>query len=68
MKILGIIVMVVGIALVLAGRLVERSLPPGYEENPDEDFLKLLQSVGKVLGGIGIFFLVAGIVIMIVFR
>lgn len=64
MDILGIIIIIVGIALILAGRLTSRSLPPNYDANEDQGFLELLQSVGKMLAIVGIVFILGGIVFL----
>lgn len=61
MKILGIIVIVVGIGLLFAGRITSRSLPPNYQEEQEDGFLELITTVGKVISGIGILFILGGI-------
>lgn len=61
MSILGIIVMVVGIALVIVGKNMGRYLPPNYQEEED-GFLPLLQSMGGLLTKGGIVFCVVGII------
>lgn len=66
MKILGIIIMVVGIALILAGRNVAGNVPPDYQGEDDGSFLKLLQGVGKMLSIAGVIFLLAGLVCCII--
>ena len=62
MKILGMIIMVVGAALILAGRNVAGNIPPDYQGEDDGSFLKLLQGMGKMLSIAGIIFILAGLV------
>lgn len=65
MRILGIIIMVVGAALILAGRNVAGNVPPDYQSEDDGSFLKLLQGMGKMLSTAGGIFLLAGIVCVV---
>lgn len=65
MKVLGIIIMVVGAALILAGRNVAGNVPPDYQGEDDGSFLELLQSMGKMLSIAGGLFVLAGLVCMI---
>lgn len=62
MNILGIIIMVVGMALVIVGRNMGRYLPPNYQEEEEDGFLPLLQSMGSLLAKGGIVFCVVGII------
>lgn len=64
MQILGIIVIVVGVALFVVGKNMHRQLPPNYEEE-DDGFLQLLLSVGKMVSGAGIVFVVIGLIFII---
>lgn len=65
MGILGIIMIVVGVTLLIAGRNVANSLPPNYQQEEDEEFLKLLQKVGKMLSAAGILFILVGILCLL---
>ena len=65
MAILGYIIIIVGIALVLVGRLTKRSLPPDYSAESDDGFSDLLSGVGKGIMVIGIIFIIGGIVCII---
>lgn len=65
MKILGIIMIVVGVALLIVGRNVANSLPPNYQEEEDDGFLKLLQGMGKMISVAGIVFGLVGILCLI---
>lgn len=65
MQILGILVMIVGIALVLVGKNLSRHLPPDYQQE-DDGFLELLQSFGSLISGAGVVFLVAGMVCIVI--
>lgn len=65
MKILGIIMIVVGVALLIVGRNVANSLPPNYLEEEDDGFLKLLQGMGKMISVAGIVFGLVGILCLI---
>lgn len=66
MDVLGIIVIVVGVALTFAGRLTGRSLPPDYDEESDDGFKELLFGVGKVITMIGIVFIIGGIICIVI--
>lgn len=65
MGILGIIMIVVGVALMIVGRNVANSLPPNYQEEEDEGFLRLLQGMGRMLSAAGILFILVGILCLI---
>lgn len=65
MQILGIIISVVGVVLLIVGRNVDKYLPPDYQKEEDDGFLQLLQSMGRLLGGAGIVFLVIGIIMIL---
>lgn len=65
MKILGIIIMVVGAALILAGRNVAGNVPSDYQGEDDGSFLELLRGMGKMLSIAGIIFLLAGVVCVV---
>lgn len=67
MQVLGIILLVVGMVLVIVGRNVGRYLPPGYQDEED-GFLQLLQSVGNLVSGIGIVFLIMGLLCVLLPR
>lgn len=62
MQILGFIIIVVGIALVIAGKKVAGYLPPGFEEEADDGFAQMLLSMGKILMYAGTAFIAAGII------
>ena len=62
MQILGIIAIVVGVTLILVGRSLHRYMPPDYNEDDKESVENALLSTGKMLGGIGVFFMVVGVV------
>lgn len=66
MQILGIIVLVVGMALLIVGRNVDKHLPPGYQGEEDDGFLQLLQSVGNLVSGAGIVFLIIGLLCILI--
>lgn len=61
MDILGIIIIVVGLALLIAGRNMDRHLPPDYRSDEDDGFLQLLRSMGRLMSGMGIAFLIIGL-------
>ncbi len=65
MGILGIIMIVVGVALMIVGRNVANSLPPNYQEEEDDGFLRLLQGMGRMLSVAGILFILVGILCLI---
>lgn len=65
MGILGIIMIVVGVALMIVGRNVANSLPPNYQEEEDDGFLRLLQGMGKMISAAGILFILVGILCLI---
>ncbi len=65
MGILGIIMIVVGVTFLAVGRNVANSLPPNYQQEEDEEFLKLLQKVGKMLSAAGILFILVGILCLL---
>lgn len=65
MGILGIIMIVVGVALMIVGRNVASSLPPNYQEEEDDGFLRLLQGMGRMLSVAGILFILVGILCLI---
>ena len=65
MGILGIIMIVVGVALMIVGRNVANSLPPNYQEEEDDGFLRLLQGMGRMLSVAGILFILVGILWLI---
>lgn len=65
MQILGIIISVVGVVLLIVGTNVDKYLPPDYQKEEDDGFLQLLQSMGRLLGGAGIVFLVIGIIMIL---
>lgn len=65
MGILGIIMIVVGVALMIVGRNVANSLPPNYQEEEDDGFLRLLQGMGRMLSVAGILFILVGIFCLI---
>lgn len=65
MGILGIIMIVVGVTLLAVGRNVANSLPPNYQQEEDEEFLKLLQKVGKMLSAAGILLILVGILCLL---
>lgn len=54
--------MVVGLALLVVGKNITRYLPPNDQGDEGDEFLQLLQSVGKLLRGVGIAILVIGLV------
>lgn len=62
MNILGMIIVITGIALIFAGRLTRRSLPPDYHMDADDGFFKLLDSVAKFLERAGGVFVLIGMV------
>lgn len=66
MLILGIIILVVGITLLIVGKNVARSLPPNYQGEESDDFLGLLLSTGKLIGGAGVIFLVVGVICIVI--
>lgn len=66
MSILGFIIIIVGIALIIVGKNVASNVPPNYQDNDDGSFLQLLQSMGKLIGGAGMVFLVTGLVCMVI--
>lgn len=61
MQILGIIILVTGIILFLVSKKISGNVPPNYQSGEDDDFLQLLQSMGKLVGGAGIFLVVIGV-------
>lgn len=65
MDILGIILIVVGVALMIVGRNVANSLPQNYQEEEDDGFLRLLQGMGRMLSVAGILFILVGIFCLI---
>lgn len=65
MGILGIVMIVVGVALMIVGRNVANSLPPNYQEEEDDGFLRLLQGMGRMLSVAGILFILVGILCLI---
>lgn len=65
MGILGIIMIVVGVALMIVGRNVANSLPPNYQKEEDDGFLRLLQGMGRMLSVAGILFILVGILCLI---
>jgi len=66
MQILGIIILVTGIVLIVAGRNVSGNLPPNYQNTEDDGFLQLLQSMGKLVGGAGGILIVIGIICIVI--
>ncbi len=66
MQLLGIINLVTGLVLVLVGRNVSRGLPPSYQSENDDGFLQLLQSMGKLIGGAGVLFVIIGMVFIVI--
>lgn len=66
MSILGLIIVIVGIALIIVGRNVAGNVPPNYQDDDDGSFLQLLQTMGKLIGGAGMVFLVTGLVCMVI--
>lgn len=66
MQILVIIIIVVGIALIIAGNNVSRYLPPNFEEGEDDGFIRMLLSMGKIIMYAGIMFIVAGILFVLI--
>lgn len=67
MIILAIIMILVGIVLWIVGRNITRYLPPNYDGG-DDGFLELMKTTGGFIQIIGVGFLVAGIVMFILFR
>ncbi len=67
MTILGIILIIVGAVLLFIGKNFTRYLPPDYQ-NEEDGFLQLLQSMGNLLGGAGIVFLIAGFLCILLDR
>lgn len=65
MQILGSIISVVGVVLLIVGRNVGKYLPPDYQKEEEDGFLQLLQSMGRLLGGAGVVFLVIGIIMIL---
>ncbi len=66
MNILGIIIIVVGAALILVGRNLGRHLPPDYREEDGDGFLALLESMGNLLAKGGMIFCGAGLICILV--
>ena len=66
MQILGVIIIITGLILILVGRNVAISLPANYQNDENDDLPQLLQSMGKLIKGAGIVFLVAGAVCVLV--
>lgn len=63
MQIFGFIILITGIILILVARNVSGNLPPDYHNTEDDDgFLQLLQSMGKLVRGAGILFIIVGVV------
>lgn len=62
MQILGIIILVTGIILLLVSKNISGNLPPNYQSAEDDGFLQLLQSMGKMVGGAGVFLVVIGVI------
>lgn len=62
MQILGIILLITGAVLMLAGRNVAGSIPPHYDANEDDDFRALLGQVGKFLKMIGVLLIIGGMI------
>ncbi len=62
MQILGIIILVTGIILFLVSKKISGNVPPNYQSGEDDDFLQLLQSMGKLVGGAGVFLVVIGVI------
>ncbi len=65
MGVLGIIMIVVGVTLLIVGRNVANSLPPNYQQEEDDGFLKLLQGVGKMISVAGVLFILVGILCLL---
>lgn len=65
MQVLGIIMAVVGIALIITGKGMVKYLPPDYVEESDDGFKLLLIHMGKLLTGAGGVFLFLGVVLII---
>ncbi|MCM1157992.1 MAG: hypothetical protein NC300_04620 [Bacteroidales bacterium] len=66
MQILGIIMIIVGAALMIIGKNVVRSMPPGAEQDEDDGFLQLLQGMSRVLFTGGLFFCGAGVICVLI--
>ena len=64
MQILGCILIIVGMVLIIVGRNLSKQLPPNYQENEEDGFLQLLQSMGNLVVGAGIILLIIGFVCM----
>lgn len=62
MQILGIIILVTGIILMLVSKNISGKLPLNYQNGEDDDFLQLLQSMEKLIAGVGIFLMVIGVI------
>lgn len=63
MQILGIILVIVGLVLFVVGKKLPDYLPPGYQqEKEDADMFEMLKSMGNLLSGTGVVFLVAAII------
>ncbi len=67
MQILGMIIIVVGIALIIVGKRVAGYLPPDFEEDSDDGFMQMLLSMGKIIMYAGIVFIVAGILFVVIY-
>ncbi|MCI8508863.1 MAG: hypothetical protein HFJ06_09915 [Lachnospiraceae bacterium] len=65
MQILGSIISVVGVVLLIVGRNVGKYLPPDYQKEEEDGFLQLLQSMGRLISGAGVVFLVIGIIMIL---
>ena len=65
MGVLGIIMIVVGVTLLIVGINVANSLPPNYQQEEDDGFLKLLQGVGKMISVSGVLFILVGILCLL---
>lgn len=66
MKIMSVIMIIVGIALMAAGASICKYIPPGYDEPEEAGILKELQKVERLLKAIGMVFLIAGVLLAIV--
>ena len=64
MQILGLIGIIVGLTLFFVGRSLHRYIPPDYNEEDRESVVNALLHTGKMISGLGVFFIIVGAVCM----
>lgn len=64
MKILAMIIIIVGIALIIVGGNISKYIPPNYYETEDKEFIQLLKNIGRMIAVIGSVFLLIGFIFM----